>query len=594
MTISLALISVVAFSACNKSKSSETSSPQSSVNTKDVYTGPYSGPADSIANTKAEVGGVLTTWGGEYPKSLNYWLDPNSFSGEVMGLLYEPLAQLHSTQNEAVGVLAESWTISDDKKTFIFKLNPQAKWSDGHALGAEDVQFYYDVIQDPKNLTPIFKVGLSRFERPEVIDSVTLKVVAKEVHWSNFWEVAGMMAFPKHVWEKQNFNDMHFDFSVVSGPYKIKEIKQNRVLNLERRNDWWGRVKAWNLHKYNFAEIRYKFMADQIKVLEAFKKGDLDVYPVYTAKLWVHQTDFEATQKNWVIKQKIFNEMPKGFQGYAFNLRKEKFQDPKVRKALAFLYNRDLMNEKLMDRQYFMLNSFYPDLYKNDSENQFVQKYNLDSARILLAQAGYKVNAKGILEKNGKPFEITFLESNPDLRHLNLFVEDLKKVGILAKIDQLSQSSIRKKVDQFDFDLHQMAFGGSRLRDPEPMWQGAQAKVNGSANIAGVQDRQIDSLIQAQKSENDLNKRNQILKAIDQRLLAIQPFILSWANNNTRLLYWNKFSTPQYVLDKYNGHDMIVTYWSENTEKNKSLVAAKSDKKALESNPSEVYWKANP
>jgi microcin C transport system substrate-binding protein len=306
--------------------------------------------------------GEIALWGASTPFSLNMWQDYNSFSASIMSMLFEPLAELHSTENRSVGVLASAWEISEDGMSYSFKMDSRARWSDGKPVTAYDVQFYYDVIMDPKNLTPIFKVGLSRLERPEVLDSLNFTVKAKDPHWGNFWEAAGMVAFPKHVWEGKDFNSIRFEFPVVSGPYAIKQMKIDRALELVRREDWWGRQKNYNAGKYNFNKITYRFMEDRNKALEALKKGDFDAYPIYTSAIWINQTDFDAVSKGYVLKNKVFNEEPKGFQGFALNLRRDKFKDTRVRKALSLLLNRELMNEKFMFNQYFLLNTYYPSL----------------------------------------------------------------------------------------------------------------------------------------------------------------------------------------------------------------------------------------
>lgn len=226
---------------------------------------------DPIASPKAVPGGTLTTWGGSFPKALNMWLDFNSFSGQVSGLMFEPLVVLHSNKNEPVGILAESWSISENRKIFTFKINPKARWSDGKPVTAEDVQFYYDVMMNPKHLTSIFRVGLSRFERPKVVDPQTLQITAKTDHWMNFWEAGGMVAFPKHVWKDLDFNQQKFDFPVVSGPYQIKDLKKNRSLLMEHRKDWWGDSLPYSKHKYNFDFLMFRFMEDQKKCWKRLK-----------------------------------------------------------------------------------------------------------------------------------------------------------------------------------------------------------------------------------------------------------------------------------------------------------------------------------
>ena len=96
-------------------------------------------------------------------------------------------------------------------------------------------------------------------------------------------------------------------------------------------------------------------MEDRHKALEAFKKGEFDAYAIYTSSIWAKKTNFNQVKKGWVVRQRVFNQEPKGFQGFAINLRRPIFQDVRVREALCHLLNRELMNEKLMFNEYFLL-----------------------------------------------------------------------------------------------------------------------------------------------------------------------------------------------------------------------------------------------
>ena len=584
------MVSALSLSACNESGSKGTKSAgkNAELNCPELpFDSTATGEFDPIASKDARPCGAITLWGSAMPKSFNMWEDYNSFSAELMGMMFEPLVSLHSTEDREVGILADSWSVSEDGKTFTFHVDSRAKWSDGKSVTAEDVQFYYDVIMDEKNLTPIFKVGLSRFDRPEVVDSLTIKMTAKESHWGNFWEAAGMLAFPKHVWAGKDFNQIRYEFPVVSGPYKIKTFREDRYVELARRADWWGFKKNWNRGKYNFEKIRYRFMNDQTKALEAFKKQDINAYAIYTSSIWMKQTDFDAIQKGWAVKQRIFNKEPIGFQGMAINLRKPQFQDVRVRRALNMLLNREAMNEKYMYNQYFLLNSYYPDLWEgNQNPTAPLYKFNPDSARALFAEAGYKVNAQGVLEKDGKPFAINFITSQEDLRHLTLFQEDLKKVGVVATIEQMSQSTLRKRLDDADFDLYWVNWGAGRLRDPEASWNSTTALQKGTNNLAGVQDKVVDSLINLQKTEFDLAKRNEILKALDNRLAEIVPYVLMWQCDHHRILYWNRYGTPEKVFDRFNREDAIPVYWWLDPTKSATLDKAM---KAGESLPIPEY-----
>jgi microcin C transport system substrate-binding protein len=576
----LILFSILFFSCEKKNPAKQTAAcPDTPPSYKDA-----TGEFDPIAvPNEALPCGEITLWGAASPFSLNMWQDYNSFSVSIISMLFEPLAELHSTENRPTGVLASKWDISDDKMSYSFEIDSRAKWNDGKQITAYDVQFYYDVIMDPKNLTPIFKVGLSRLERPEVIDSLHLTVKAKDPHWANFWEAAGMVAFPKHIWEKEDFNSIRFEFPVVSGPYSLKQMKIDQKLELVRRSDWWGRQKRYNAGKYNFEKITYRFMEDRNKALEALKKGDFDAYPIYTSSIWVKQTDFDAVKKGYVLKNRVFNEEPIGFQGFALNLRREKFKDVRVRKALSLLLDRELMSEKFMFNQYFLLNTYYPSLW-GGHKNPYspLYPYAPDSARKLMEEAGYTVNAGGkLVDKAGKPFELTFLNHAEDIRHTTKFQEDLKAVGIESNIETVSLSTFRQRIDDANFDLCWLAWGAGRLSDPEASWHSKTANDKGTNNVPGLQDKIIDSLIEAQKTELNLDARNDILRKLDTRLTEIVPYILLWQSENSKILHWRRFGYPKTLYGKFNREDAIPVYWWYSPEKAQELQEAQKNNEVL-------------
>ncbi|MGF1677979.1 MAG: extracellular solute-binding protein [Candidatus Methylacidiphilales bacterium] len=540
------------------------------------------GEFDPIADRRAVKGGTFTTWAGGYPKSLNMWLDYNSFSKNVCELLFESLVGLHPSENRPVGILAERWEISPDGTTFTFHLNPQAKWSDGVPITARDVQFYFDTLMNPKHLTSLFRVSLSRFERPEILGTHSIRIRAQQPHWSNFWVAGGLSALPAHAWENKNFNDIHFDLTPVSGPYQLYEVQTNRSINLQRRGDWWARHLKINQYKHNFDYLRFRALEDRNKALELLKRGDFDLFPVYTARIWARQTDFLQVKKNWIVRQSVSNREPKGFQGFALNLRRPHLQDPRVRTALAHLLNRRMMMEKIMFDAYFLLNSYYPDLYPDNlNPDAPLIEYDPAQARSLLAQAGWSVGDRGVLTREGVPFELVILYHGTPIPQLTIYLEDLKKVGIDARIETVSLAAYRKRLDQHEFDLAWQNWSGNRLRDPEPMWHSKTVQETATQNISGVNSPRIDALIEKQKDLFDIDARNEILRQIDRELTAIQPYVLLWQSDRHRLLYWNRFGMPETVLDHYNREDAAMVYWWHDEKKDAELRQAMSQNQPL-------------
>ena len=246
-------------------------------------------------------------------------------------------------------------------------------------------------------------------------------------------------------------------------------------------------------------------------------RGDMDIFPAYKAATWVTEAVGEKFDKNYIIKQRIFNEKPLGFQGWAMNTRRDIFKDKRVRKAIAHLVNRKEMIEKLAYNEYEPTNSYYPDYYLNGETNpNEAIEFDPEKARELLKEAGWKPNASGILEKDGKEFSITILDRDKSTeKYFTVFMEAAKQLGIKASIETTDLAAWSARIDKFDFDLTWAAWGSGVFKDPEPMWFSKYADENGQHNLAGIKNKEVDALIEKQKSEFSLAKRNTMVKKID-------------------------------------------------------------------------------
>lgn len=520
--------------------------------------------SNPLAAPEARVGGELAVFAGQYPKSLNYYLDNNSLSAEIFGALYETLLGMHPVSLAYEPGLASSWTISDDKRVFTFRIDPKARWSDGRPITAADVKWTFDAIMDPANLTGVHKVSLERFSSPVLIDERTIRFTAEDVHWVNLSAVGGFHILPKHVFEKQDFNQINFEFPVVSGRYEIAAIREGLSLRLRRRSDWWAADRKRFQNTGNFAALVFKFYSERENAFEAFKKGLIDLYPIYTSRLWVNGTRGDKFTDAWIVKQKIYNHRPVGFQGFAMNMRRPPFDDVRVRKAMAHLLDRERMNATLMYNQYFLHRSYFEDLYStaHPCPNPLIP-FDKTKARALLNAAGWQVNPQtGFLEKNGRRFSFRFLISQASLEKFpTIYAEDLKDVGIELIIDKKDWASWARDMDEFNYDMTWASWGSSVFKNPEGMWSSKEALRPSGNNITGFMDPRVDALIEKQKHIFDIRQRNEIYREIDQIIYQAHPYVLLWNIDYTRLLYWNKFGTPATVLSKYGDETSAYWYW---------------------------------
>ncbi|WP_425529232.1 extracellular solute-binding protein [Leptospira stimsonii] len=562
---------------------------------------PWKGSPDSIpvalrvhnpiVSLEAKKGGTFRIYSHQYPKSLNYYLDQFSTTAHIFGLMFEPLLDYHPITLEPIPHLASSWKISADKKKFTFTIDANATWSDGKPVTAHDVLFTYETLMDKNNNTAVFRIDLSRFEKPVVLNDREIEFTQKEIHWSNFNTIANSLyILPAHHFQGRNFDKENFDFPVVSGPYSMLSAKKGRYVKMRRRGDYWMRAYPFYKGSDNFDTILFKVYNEEPIAFQAFKKGDIDIYPTYTASFWVKDAVGDKFDENYIVKQKIYNSKPIGFQGLVFNTRREIFSDVRVRKAFAHLVDRKLLIEKLAYNEYEETNAFYQDLWANGSPNPPID-FDVKMARELLAQAGWKTNSKGILEKEGKEFKFSILERDKKSeKYLTLIQERAKEVGIVISLESTDLAEWSSRMDKYDFDMTWAAWGGGIFKDPEAMWYSKYADEKGQPNLAGFKNPEVDKLIEQQRAEFSVPKRNEILKKIDKILTSQVPYVLLWNTSATRIMYWNKFKSPKNPLGKYGSEKEASSLWWLDSERSSQLEEAILKKTKLASIPEKVYF----
>lgn len=541
---------------------------------------------------KAKKGGQISIVTTEFPKSFNYFVNNASDAALVFGMLYDSLAALDPKTLEYHPVLAESWTISADKKEFTFKMNPKARWANGMPVTAEDVKFTYDTIMNPKNLTSVPRISFSRFDEPQIIDKMTIRFRAKNVHYNNFLTLASLQVLPKHGFAGKDFNKA-FTMSLPagSGPYTLSEVKEGRYYVLKRRPDYWGAKLPLNTGAFNFDRIRFRVIKNEKAAFESFKRGDFDLFVESIAKRWVTETDAAPFQRNWIVKQKIHNYEPQGFQGLVFNMRKPIFKDGRVRLAIAHLIDRDTLIKKLMYNQYYPLRSYWPSL-ANDRPNP-VTVYDPVSAKKLLAEAGYDRTDKAgyLINAKGQRMEFTITYVNESFeRHLTVIKEDCAKAGVKVNLELISWATLLKKADNYNFDTMVMAWSASLFPDPEQLWHSSHLSEPGGSNLAGYSNPEVDRLIESLPPIFDAAKREKIIREIDEIIYRDTPYALFWGANYSRLYYWNKFGMPKTVFSRVGGWSDALVYWWIDPAKEQKLKAAMKQRKSLPKVPVNVYY----
>tara|TARA_B100000073_G_scaffold162709_1_gene134611 strand:+ start:220 stop:2127 length:1908 start_codon:yes stop_codon:yes gene_type:complete len=557
-----------------------------------------------FGDPKASKGGTLNYIHSLFPRTMRV-LGQNSSqvlnSRTILALCYQGLLSQHPTTLEFIPALASHWKISDDKMTFEFRINPDARWWDGRQVTSEDVIATWDLRMDETILSPAEQITYGKFERPVAKSKYLVSVKSKTVNWRNFLYFSTMALHPHHILKDLDGTAFleEYAFSVIpgTGPYILKDenIKNQESYTFERRDDFWAAKSPFNRYKYNFDKIKVSVVKDNDALqYEKFKKGEQDIFNVQRSRRWIEETDFEATKNGWVKKQRVFSEKPAGTSGYYFNMRQWPFDDKRVRYAFCYLYDREKMNKEMYYSEYGMMNSLYSgSIYENKNNNPF--KHNPSEAVRLLKEAGYTTrNSDGWLvhsETNRVlSFEIVIQKTSAYM--VTPVQQMLKEYGIDMQIKFMDYNTMIKNVNARNFNVCLLAYSGLVYPNPEGSLRSTLADQDDNNNVWGFKSPRVDELLDEYDICFDQKRRVDIIREIDGIFSDVHPIAFSIARNYSRMMWWDKFGYPEWMFSRYVGEywDSLYYWWYDGS-KDSNLKDAIETGKSLPVKPIDMkYW----
>ncbi|RPI18355.1 MAG: hypothetical protein EHM58_05855 [Ignavibacteriae bacterium] len=546
-------------------------------------------------------GGSFSMYIADYPPTLRiiglYSYNAFSIVGEKM--MYESLLQLDPVTEDYIPCLATHWKISDDKLKYSFRINPEAKWADGKPVTAEDVIATWKLLVDPGIQDEYSNIVFSFFEQPVAEDKFTVSVSVSEPDFRLFLYFSTMKILPADYIGNLKGSDflVKYDNVIVpgSGPYKIlkEDINEGKSISLTRRDDYWGEKERFNIGMNNFDRVTIKAISDEEYAYELFKKGELDIYPVNRAQIWVEKLDYDAIKRGLILKRRIYNEFPNGVQGLVFNMRKEPFDNIMLRMAVTFLWNRERFNKEIFYNQYEMINSIYPGSVYENPDNP-ISKFDPDSAKVLLEMSGFtKKNSDGYLIKDGKIFEINMPYDNPaQERYLKIFQEDMKNAGIKLNLILIDPTAKFRLGNERNFDMLYVAWSGQQIPDPESSLRSETADEPNSTNWAGFKYMFIDNECDKYGSTFNKKDRVKILRRIDEIASTSFGYAFGWYAPYQRILFHNKFGYPEWIIGRTSNYNVIPQMWFFDKEKAEKYRQA-LDNKSMKLDAGDVdqkYW----
>jgi microcin C transport system substrate-binding protein len=504
------------------------------------------------------------------------------------------------------GLLAEAVSYPDDFSLAAYRLRAEAKWHDGKPITPEDAIFSFNAF---KKYSPQFAAYYRHVAKVEKTGDREITFTFDSPGNRELPQIVGqLLILPQHWWEGTDKNGNKRDIGATtlepplgSGPYRIKEFSPGRNIVYERIKDHWGHDLNVNIGRDNFDELGFEYFRDTTVALEAFRGNKVDWRTENSAKNWATAYDFPAVKEGRVILEEFPINNQGVMQAFAFNIRRAKFQDPRIRLAFNYAFDFEEMNKQIFFGQYKRIASYFqgtelastglpegreleiletvrgkvpPEVFTTPyanpaSGNPQAVRGNLREAVRLFKEAGYEVrDGKLVSGKTDEPFTVEFLADDPSFERVFLFYKpSLDRLGVTVAVRTVDDAQYENRLRNWDFDIITASWGESLSPGNEQRgyWGSKAAEQIGSRNLIGIQDPAVDAMIDQVIFAKSRAYLVAATKALDRVLLWNHYVVPQWTYGKVRSARWDRFGHPD-PMPKY-GAGAFPTVWWWDTEK---------------------------
>ncbi len=570
-------------------------------------------PADykhlDYVNPDAPKGGEISIWTMGTFDSFN----PYTRKGRAGALASAPFESLLEGTSDEVGtsygLLAETLEYPEDQSWVIFNMRPEARFSDGTPVTADDVAFTYELFLN-EGLASYRAILGQIVTGVEILGPHRIKYsFADDASRRDAIPIVGGLPVKSKAWFEKTgakLDESRMEPAIGSGPYVLDSYDINKRITYKRNPDYWGNDLPFNKGRGNFDTIRVEYFADSNAAFEGFKSGAYTFRQENSSKSWATAYDFPALDEGHVIKTLLPDGGMATGQSYVMNLRRDKFDDIRVRQAVGLLFNFEWSNESLFYGQYARINSFWENSelaaagMPSDAElallepiadllpagvidgeavmapvsgNRTLDRKNLRKASALLDEAGWTVGDDG-LRRNaaGETLTIEIIEDSPTFDRVHLpFIDNLKAAGIDAIYSRIDPAQMTDRSRNYDFDMMVDQFPMS-LEPSSGLKQyfGSETADQSVFNSMGLKSEAVDTLIEHVMNAQNKAELATSVKALDRTLRAYYFWVPQWFNDAYRVAYWDMYEHPETLPPFALGN---LDFWWYNAEKAADLKA---------------------
>lgn len=575
LTVCLSILALAGglLAGCNNgnNKTNNSASPSASATPSASETASASPSPSATPDANAPVdGGSLVVSSFSDIVSINPIYVQDTASGDAA---YFVMANLYDLDRNGK-IAAEPWSlaadlpeISADGLSYTVKLKPEAKWSDGTPVTADDVAFTFNTMKNPEAGSPAASLT-DKIDTITKVDDHTVTFKLKQVYAPFLYSLYTPLA-PYHILKDVPVSELEKNpygsdvaKTVTDGPWKWTEWNKGQYLTFEADPNYWGSVKP------HIQKITYKIYADQNTEIQAVLKGDADL----TSAVPLPLLDTVKGNKDLNV---ILAPGPQ-YEYLGFNFKDDNFPDKwspfksqKTRQAIAYALNRQGMVDNVLKGTGKLMNApFLPGSWADPGDAAVNYNYDAEKAKQLLAEDGWAAGKDGILEKDGHKFsfELQYNAGNSRRESVAAIIQqNLKDVGIDVKLQALDFATW---VDQnLTPGKYQAILMGWSLSNPDPDGESIFSSKYfppAGQNTGWYKNEKLDQLWVDGYSTTDQAKRAEIYKQIGQEISTDLPYVFLYQYGlpeaiNNKVHYADEDKPESTLAYGYFFH--IINWW---------------------------------
>jgi len=430
-----------------------------------------------IGDPAARKGGVFRNFVDAFPPTIRPFgsNSNNSFRGDLYDYIDVPLVGMHPMTMQMIPGIAREWAVSADGRTTYFRLNKDARYSDGVPVRAMDYLFNCYIRVSDNIVNPYGKQYFrENIAQIACYDDLTLSISMPEAKLYAPAIAGGLTPCPPHFYEEYgpDYEERYqWRFPPTTGAYVVREedIVKGVSITQTRLRDWWAKDLKYYRYRFNPDKIVTLTVRDEAKAFELFRAGEIDTFFLNRPELWYEKSEMEPVYKGYIERVTFYTQYPKIPRGLYLNVIQPPLDNRNVRIGIDYSMNWQKVIDLMYRGDAQLLNAFNEGYGQFSDPSLRARGYSINKAREAFAEAGYTEEDKnGILQKpDGTKLSIALTYRSAPFfdKMMSILREDAKACGLDLRLDNLEATVCYKKCMQ---KQHQMTFTGWMITPPTP------------------------------------------------------------------------------------------------------------------------------